>query len=655
MKKIFILLIALIVNFNLFAQTNSTVDINDDVYNILSISESRNLCSTLSYSKPYSQSYILKKLEEIKGNLENQNKIDEAKIINNYIKKFEIKDGLDKKNLTFKASSKNEKFPMSFILNNSLTGNFSSGLYKDTTQTNYAFEIYDSLNFKGDLGQNISYSAVGSLGFTMVPLNYMGDYNIGTWLYHDQTNQASIQRNIHVYHNNSFLPYRYDKFWDGSVYLLSDVSASGLEGWPTEKAFAFAMSGDIHASYCDNKIELSLGRMKREWAGMDDGSSLVLNANARPFLAFQAEFTPFEWLSFSTLTGVLEFPNQELINKDAWYDIEEEYVVDVDPITLQPLKNADGSLKIKTVYNKKIRDDDSSFFQNAFSMTMLGINTRYFHIDFGSACVWPKRFELGYAFPLIDRVVYQNNIGDFDNLSLFGNIKFTYPGFASFWFSAYLDEVNAILKSKFWEKTRAMYSFQLGTKFNIPFLPFTTASFRYTKVEPFCYTHHGINYTPWYDHYISESYTNNGQSLGYYLPPNSDEFNIEIRTTPIEYAAFGLRYQLIRHGVDWGSKGVLGSNLYSELRNVDRDDFEKFFLRDGTYEWSNIISINATYDLNKFNLPIKVFADVGFIYDWFTEIDGEPSRTTEYHYVNNDEYNDMLGVVITVGATIFGR
>lgn len=636
-----------------FSQTNSTVDINDDVYEILRYSETMNLCSPLSYARPYSQSYILSKLNEIKENLIDQEKEYDLEILQTYIDRFDIKEGKDLKNATFKAVNKSEKFPFSFVLNDSIDTIFSSGLYFNNDINNYSYEFWDNVNFSGDIGHDISYKANAFLGMVYVPMNYLGDYDIGNWLYHKQNTATEPNnqplRRVHVYQNNSYLPYSYNKKFDGSVYYFSDISASGLEGWPLVNSFAFGMTGEIHGSFCDNKIELGLGRETREWAAMDYNSSLVLNSNARPFIAFEASFEPFKWLSLSTLTGVLECPNVDYILGDAWYKT-------YDNTTTNTLT------KVPSEYN----DKDYYFFQNAFSMTMLGINLRYFHFDFGSTCVWPKRFELGYLFPLIDRVIYQNDIGDFDNLALFGNIKYAYPGFGSFWFSAYLDEVNAILKQRFWEKTRAMYAFQVGTKMVVPKLPFTTVSFRYTKIEPYCYTHHAIDYTPWYDHYINEGYSNNGECIGYYLPPNSDEINIQIETRPAEYLSLGLQYQLIRHGVDWGSQSTLGSNLYSELRNNDRDDLEKYFLRDGTYEWSNIVSLHCSYDLKKINLPVKVYASLGYIYDWFTAIDDDAyakikaenydnAKNNEYHYISNDEYNDKNGFVITIGATIFGR
>ena len=46
---------------------------------------------------------------------------------------------------------------------------------------------------------------------------------------------------------------------------------------------------------------------------------LVLNSNAAPFLGVDAKVDLFDWLSFSTVTGVMEFPNAKHINENAWF------------------------------------------------------------------------------------------------------------------------------------------------------------------------------------------------------------------------------------------------------------------------------------------------------------------------------------------------
>ena len=633
MKKLLLSIVSLffVLNF-LSAQNNISIDINDPVYGILRSAETQNLCSPLSTSKPFTKKYIISKLEEIHLNLEDLEDDQSLEIIEYYLNKYEYEQGQHVKEGYIKIENKDVDYPASFIIYNTFELNLGTGLYKNNSQNSTGFEGYSRFGFMGDLGENLSYNCTAFLGLTKMPLEELGDdYNVGSWLYnihYDNENNPIVQspRTIKTYRNNSFLPYKYSKYWDGSCYYLSNISGDGLKTWAFNTALAFAMNGEIHASFHENTIELGIARQRREWGAMDTDSSLVLNSQARPFLAAEAVFAPFDFLSLATLTGALEMPNQDHINDGAWY-----------------LTDGDG---VKT------GDwEDGMFFQNAFSMIMVNLELEHLHFDFGSTVIWPKRFELGYAFPLIDNVVYQNDIGDNDNLALFTDIKFKLPQIGSIWFSGYLDEIISPT-TKFWRKVRAMFAFQAGAKVNVPILPFTTASFRYTKVEPYCYTHNSVNYTPWYRQYISLSYTNNGECLGYYLAPNSDEFNFQLEANPSPYLNFGFQYQLIRHGVDWGSGSIIGCNLYSELRNTGRDELDKYFLRDGTYEWSNIISLHGSYNLRQFDIPVTINAGLGYIYDWFTAIDGEPGKNTSYSIINNDEYSEKHGIVLNLGVSI---
>lgn len=626
MKKIAIIIALLSLCFSFYAQNNTSVNLDDNVYEILRSAEIQNLCEPLSNVKPYTYDYIIKKLNEIRLNLEEDEKYDQMEIIDYYLNKYNYETGVHLNKGYINISNRDVSFPSNLIIYDTFKTNFGTGIYADNNQNSIAFEIYDLIGLMGNLGQKLSYSISIVGGGSRVPLELLGDdYSIGTWLYNRTSNTSP--RTIKTFRNNSFLPYRYSKFWDGSCYHISAMDAGGLEGWADSLAMSFGMSGEIHLSLYENAIELGIARKKREWGAMDNGSSLILNSHARPFLAAEASFKPFKFLSLSTLTGIMEMPHQEYINKSAWY-----------------LINEDGSISSKGT------DEDSFFFQNALTITMVNLKFKNFQFDFGSTSIWPKRLEFGYAFPLIDKVVYQNNIGDNDNIGVFTNTKFILPEYGSAWLSLYLDEIDSFT-TKFWEKTRAMFAFQTGIKANIPKLPFATIAFRYTKVEPYCYTHHSINYTPWYNHYVSESYTNNGECIGYYLAPNSDEFYFCFDSNPSIYSKLNIEYQLIRHGVDWGSGAVPGSNLYSELPNDTRDDMYKYFLKDGTYEWTSVIAVNYSYNLRKFNLPASVNIGLGYIYDWFTQINGEPGPDAKFEYVNNEEYKKKNGVVFNLGMS----
>ncbi len=673
MKKILFLALVFFCGI-LYAQTNVTVSLDNDVYVLLQNMELRGYCSALSPVKPYTEKYIVERLEEAAEYLEENTYEEELtaqkKIIAEYLERFEHEEGLKLAALSFRKEGDVFGVPVSIEINDNFNAELSGGLYNESDNNSFAFNIYNVVDFSGDLGEHISWRNQTFLGAARVPLKKIGEYKIGYW-YSSTYNQPSdfenepkpkdkndyaykctqTSRTINIFKNYSYLPYSYNKFWDGSVYDFEEgINAGGLGPWPNTASLAFGMKGEIRGVFLNDIVELAAGRMEREWAGMDNGASLVLNANARPFFAGEMILRPFKWLSLKSLTGVLEMPNRGDMLSEAFYPVDEN-----------------GKDTRKKLEDQVYNDDeykDYHYFQNAFSIGEVDLDFKYLHLDFGSSCVWPKRFELGYSFPLIDRIVYQNDVGDYDNLALFGNMKIRYPGVGYGWFSFYLDELNAFL-TKFWKNTRAMYAFQLGAKLALPDqLPYGTFSFRYTRVEPYCYTHQSINGTPWYSGYLNENYSNNGYSLGYYLQPNSDEILLKVDCKPNASSNAAFQYQLIRHGADFGPQSIPGSNLYSELPRRGRGDLRKNFLFDGAYEWSHIWALSGSYKFNT-KLPFSVYANAGVIYDYFTSIAGKSVSIYEHEdrfsvnednfHVNEGDYKDSVGGVLTLGITLFGR
>ncbi len=655
MKRLsLILLVTLALSIPAFSQANNTVEITDPVYSILQNAEMRGLCQTLPNVKPYTQDYIIKTIDTIIENLQLSNskyKDKEIEELEFYKSKYTYEEGLDYKKLLFRAENEKAGVPLSFNLNLSEENFISSGFYSDSDCNSTGYDIWGNLNMFGDLGKNVSYKSFAFVGLTKMPLEKLGTYNIGLWW--DYEKNPTV-RSINTYRNYSVLPFSYKKHFDGSVYFLKNVTASGLEGWPFNSAMGFGMYGEIHATLYEGLIEIAAGRLNREWAAMDDGSSLIFNQNAHPFFAIEATANPFDWLRFSTITGFLEFPNQEHILKNAWYLTED---------TTEVLE--DGTKR------NDIKNTDSFFFHNVFAMAMLDLDFEHVHWDFGSTVIMPNRFDLGYSFPLVDRVVYQNSMGDYDNLALFTDLKIRYPGIGYIWGSFYLEEMNSV-SAKLFENTRCMFAYQGGVKSIIPLLPFTNIALRYTKVEPYAYTHTALSPTemqPYYSHYISESYTNNGESIGYYLPPNADELFVKLESKPLTGATFSFGYQLIRHGVDWGSKSSMysGSSIYSELPTtrddcVSRGDLRKNFLHDGTYEWFNIFNIKASYDLNTVAFPVQVYCSLGYVHNWFTTIgaaqgpqDTAYTKVKDYDYkkFSDNEYKENRGCVLSVGINLF--
>lgn len=682
-----------------FSQRCLSVDINDDVYNLLETAQARGLCDFIIGAKPYTQQRILRALNEILENgapdeeIFNDSGVNEdtvkafvkksfnrkagrgplgrlsareVAVVKYYIDKFTIKEENHTGWVYTRAQNKSVKVPLSFEYNFTGEAKISAGLYTKSDFDAVAFDFIANYDFSGDISKYFSYNLHGVLDIARVPLYERGDdYFIGySWFdtfttkdgtnkdnekgptfdmgdFSDEIDNNDLESAIAMYDeprrrvlrkqsNTAYLPFTYLRKFGGQVYYLENLSTSGLEGWPSTTAITFAITADMRTSLLNDKINIGIGRIRHEWAAMDRGSSLVLNSYALPFFALDMSFDILPCLKFSALTGILEYPNQDYIADKSWPDNKE----------------------------------DDSLFQNAFSINMLELDWRYFHFDFGSSVVWPKRWELGYLFPLINYVVYQNHLGDNDNCALFADIKFRKENIGSIWASLYLDEINGLNNNPF-TSARAMFAGQLGVKVVIPPLPFTSVSFRYTKVEPFCYTHHAINYTPWYDHYICENYTSGGEPLGYYLPPNADEFLVRFESVPQAGVTCNLQYQFIRHGADYGSQQVQGSSYYSELTPDNRDSVEKHFLHDGAYNWMHIISVGASYSCKKNEkCPFQIYGSVGFMYSYYTMIGDDDYEMsilgnhkadgdTRYHWVDNNEYPVQCGAVISVGVKLW--
>ena len=633
MKKLISFMFVLTIGMGLFyAQTNISVDITDNVYNILSASEQKNLCTKLSNTRPYTQKYIVQKLNEILSNLQNQEESYAVRIqkkeIQKQLNKFQVKKGFDFSRFNYNFSATEEN-PVTLNLGASYTTQGFGGVYDISESSSGGFETYGSINICGDFGKNVSYRTYGNLGLSRMPLEFLGTYDIGKYWYSvdEEGNPDDTIRTINKFQNNSCLPYTYKKFWDGSVYSIGILSTGGdLNGWCNEISLAFSMLGDLRTTLLNDNIEIGIARQDREWAAMDNGSSLVLNGMARPFTGFDAKFKITPYFTLSTLFGSLEFPNQGYINSNAFPSHGE-------------------------IHN------DSYYFQTNYAVTLLEADFKNFHADFGSASIFPKRFELGYFFPFVDKVVFQNNVGDYDNLSLFANVKYTLPEYFSVWGSFFLDETFG-LKTNIFEMERCMFAYQGGVKANIPWLPFGKVSLRYTKVEPYCYTHQSLLNQPYYDDYVSESYTNNGSCIGYYMPPNSDEILLNFEFVPEVNSTCGLRYQFSRHGADYGSQQVLGSSIYSELNPVgERATLKKYFLHDGTYQWTNAISVYGSYDMSDFKIPVQFNMSVGYVNSFFTSIGSvtrdEANWKTPYSKINTDEYPVKNGCVVNLGFKAF--
>lgn len=604
----------------LIGQTFTSVPLDNPAYRIIQQCEQRGLCTPQGSVKPYSEYEVVKALKEILSNAKETETgsltLKERQVIKNLLVSFEKQQGIDwNRGEFYYKNSEDISIPMTLNIAANWQSIFSNSLQLPNSDITFGTDNWGTLTFSGDMGNNLSWSISAGGGIIRSPRKQLGIYYP---YYKGFTSDSDRDNTPFVVYSQplAFFPYSFQKKWDGSVFYASNLSSSGFYEWPQDVAFGYNILSEIDASFLDNRIFFRWGRFSREIGAMLNGNSLFLNANARPFLGLEVSFKPFNWLSFSALTGVLEYYNNEGISLSA---------------------------------------ED---FQNAFSLALLETGYKnYFSFSFGSSVVWPKRFELGYLFPLNSNFFYQNNIGDFDNMAIFLNLSGTLPNVGKLWFSVFVDEVD-FSSPDFFHQDRNMYAWQIGTNATLPMGNFSNVSIQYTKIEPYTYTHQKTK-VPWYGNsWMDTAYVNNGVGLGYYLPPNSDEVKLRFETLPTVNTSLYLQYQMIRHGTDWGSRAVDGSNLGSELdptgRN-EKDALKKFFLHDGAYQWQHILKVGGQYDFSKNNIPVLLFGEVGIVFSYFTDVNGAANSgySQPFHVINTSEYPITTDIIATLGVRVY--
>jgi len=649
-KSFFVYAFLIVIQIFLSAQTQLAVPLGDPVYYVLEQAQLRGLCAYLPGAKPYSRAKVLSIIEEILNRNETRKfgglTGAEREILVQFRETFSPnRMGLDLVRGAYSVDHVWNDVYFSGEFGFGVDFAFAGGYYPvaggysndDPDDPFYAGASHPesgdffldadtgiSVSFKGDLGRNVSYGLTLSGRVLKSPRTVLGTYNNYWDGFSDRPGEYE-NRLLTIYSGPlAYFPYSYKKSWDGFVWAISNVSNSSQLAWPESVSIGYSMTPEFAGTLLNGHIFLRAARLDREWAGMANNGSLVLNQSAQPFLALETTIVPFNWLMISSLTGVLEYHNAILPNNYA---------------------------EIKDV---------AKTFQNSFSIVMLELNyLNYFHVDFGSSVVWSKRSELGYLFPFADNFLYQNNIGDFDNMAMFLNLKGQYPGLGKLWFSFFLDEANP--EKSFFELDRMMYAYQAGGSIHIPWwLPFSSATISYTKIEPYNYSH-TRTIVPWYGNAMMEAnYVNNGVSLGHYIPPNSDEILFRLESIPVPQSMVSMQYQLIRHGADYGSRAVDGSSLWSELDPSGRSEkpaLRKYFLRDGAYQWMHIFRFRGEYSLTASMLPIKLFGEIGGVYSYFTDIEGEANSGSpgSYNVINTPEYPHSLKFIAILGVQIFPK
>jgi hypothetical protein len=116
------------------------------------------------------------------------------------------------------------------------------------------------------------------------------------------------------------------------------------------------------------------------------------------------------------------------------------------------------------------------------------------------------------------------------------------------------------------------------------------------------------------------------------------------------------QYQMIRHGVEYGSGRVFGSShsdalVYGEALS---NSF-KYFLQDGTYEWNHILKVGGSYNLKSVRVPITVYGALGVVFVRYSGISGGGSSNSKeaYTFISNDTYNSEDRFIFSLGFKLY--
>jgi hypothetical protein len=329
------------------------------------------------------------------------------------------------------------------------------------------------------------------------------------------TFQIEMGGRYDLLNTSAWAPYHFITPGEGQYIVYSEDGNTDSRG-QEDFAFNFLLAPEITISLLDDKLNIRWGMFERDW-GVGDGN-LNISKNARSFDAIEGKMDITSWMRYYYLTGTLTAP--KILASAGGYGRPDQY---------------QNMLTTKRLEFYLPTDLTFSLYETV---------------------MWPKRLELGYLNPFMVTTIYQNTLGDYDNMFAGFDFSWGLTESTEVYGSFMIDETQTVNPLNFFTDPRSIFGLQAGAKQHVPFLPFLTLSLQYTRLEPFFYTHRPLSH-PSYDNEIIEqdlSYTNKLENLGYYLSPNSDEIKLSIDTFPAESVQGRLEVAYIRHSDQYGDE-----------------------------------------------------------------------------------------------------
>ncbi|HOH17630.1 MAG TPA: hypothetical protein PLP00_08680, partial [Rectinema sp.] len=530
-----------------YAQGHLAVELGHPVYAVIETAELRGVVTRLSSVKPYTSQQVAELLAIMMGRMEAFSPT-EQELIRKYAKEFKTGKGLEQS--LWKDSS----------------GVSQAGIRIETTTKLDAGSVYDLI----DGSSSTALKDIWHFNSRWVP--YLKGDPLSWFSFKGEAGFTfdKIERDL-------YLPYEFTKEWDAThIWFGAPRNSDGTLDYPTA---SYDIREDIAAETDDSSVMVRLSRFRRDW-GIGSGS-FSLSDTARPFVGLETVLRPSKYFAISGLVGSLTNWQKSADEKSTAMKFYDE--------------NGDG----------KFDEGKDYYYYSAISyQKMLGLQRMelfpfdWLTISATSSVVGAKRFELGYFSPLLFSVMYQNQLADIDNLAVQVDGQILVPRIGKFYASFYADEMEITNLSELFTKARNMFALQGGAKIPLPFWSFATLTAQYSKIEPFVYSH----YPTWYPDYrmqVDTSYTQDGENLGYYLPPNSDEFLVKLDMMPARDWRLSLKYSFVRHGdnpdSNVGDPVIFGDVNKWLVYTPALLYMDKNFLHDGIYDYNHIGNISVSW------------------------------------------------------------
>ncbi|MCL2128304.1 MAG: hypothetical protein FWH38_08615, partial [Treponema sp.] len=382
------------------AQELNSVPLDHASYDIIEFGVIRGLVSPPPLAKPWSVRTVREKLWEMLDGPPGVLSPKEIEIIDNVLDSLKGKSGLDLQRGKYRIEKDRLTFETGIGWESGFSVDFPyfARLKKDAEYSGEAFASVNTAEIYacGDLGAFFSWN-VTALGELLGIGRYENDEPLA-------------------------LPWSLSKGWDRGVISMREPGA--YSAWPDDPALAGSLLGEVNTASAGESLQLRLGRIRRDWGPQANGTSLFMNAQARPFLGFEWINSPVPWVYYYILLGGTEY-----------YRESEEWP-------------GNGPVS------------------NTLAAAQFEINpVRFLHFGLGGSAVLQETL----------------------NTAVFTDIELRLPGIFKLWGSLFVDSLDSP-NENFPLMNSNSYAWQAGIKAAVNWLPFAAFTLRYTKIEPYCYT-----------------------------------------------------------------------------------------------------------------------------------------------------------------------